>query len=370
MNVVTMASPTWNKSESYGRIACEGRDYLQKKGVIVNTIGADAPNDLFLPTLTNILHGYPTNFKDFSDIANYGIKIVQTAWESTVLPPKWAENLNACTAVLVPCHWNAEVFKACGVTVPVHVVAEGISQEFHYQERHQRDVFRFIAIGDRGQRKGFIEAISAFFMAFGKRTDVELVIKSRSLAENSPLLHLTNSNIKVINEDYTDEQMQALYASCDCMIFPAHGEGFALPPREFAASGGIALATNYGGMADDIEGWGIPLPYKLVEAWPFHPDFKGLGEWPDADMEATADLMKKFSEMSLEGRNQIGKRFSDAALKLYQWNNYGESLYNHILTAQAEVESKVLANRQGRNPVDIQQMPARPVQFVEQKAMA
>lgn len=333
---VTMCSPTWNKYDSYGRLANEARDFLLDRGVIVNTIGHQAPNPAFLPTGANILHGYPTNFDNFGKITRYGTRIAVTMWESSRIHPAWVEPLNTCDRIIVPCHWNKRSFEDGGVTPPIEVVPLGVSSAYHYVPREERSVFRFLTIGDRGHRKGFIEAIQAFVRAFDKRDDVELVIKARVMNPSSPLLRLSNTNIRIINESYTDEEMQRLYANSDCMVFPAHGEGFGLPPREFAATGGISIVTDYGGLHDDLPLWGWGIGYKLIPAWRFHERFQGVGEWADADVDELAAKMVEVREMAYAERMALGRVFSRNALALYRWSDYSQKIMDAVGLSEPE----------------------------------
>src|SRR5690606_20065018 len=185
-------------------------------GYFVNTVGQQVPQKRFYPSSKTIFMGYPTNHQNYGPFFKFGHKISSCMFESDEIPFQWVDPLNSCERVIVPCKWNKEVFEGSGVKVPIHVIPLGVSDAFHYVERQEKEVFRFITIGDRGHRKGFTDAIMAFVRAFGKRTDVELIVKSRS-----PLGELSNPNIKIITDDYTDEQMQRLYAKADCMLFPA-----------------------------------------------------------------------------------------------------------------------------------------------------
>lgn len=333
---ITICAPTWHKSASYGRMACETRDYLTKKGYFVNTVGQQVPQKRFYPSSKTIFMGYPTNHQNYGPFFKFGHKISSCMFESDEIPFQWVDPLNSCERVIVPCKWNKEVFEGSGVKVPIHVIPLGVSDAFHYVERQEKEVFRFITIGDRGHRKGFTDAIMAFVRAFGKRTDVELIVKSRS-----PLGELSNPNIKIITDDYTDEQMQRLYAKADCMLFPAHGEGFALPPREFAVTGGISLCTNYGGMADEIEHWGIGLKYELVPAWAFPPPsmqhFRHLGRWADCDLDDLVDKMLWVRNLDFNDRIRMGSEFSRYARTYYSWQNYGDSLLE-LLELKKELE--------------------------------
>lgn len=320
--VITVASPFWDRSISLGRLALEIANGLEADGWTVNTIGNDPPRRTYVPTLLNVLVGHPTSYHHYGALVNAGVKIPVVMWESTILPPEWASILNTCSHLVVPCRWNADVFANNGVTVPISVCPLGISKAFTYKARPARDVFRFVAFADRKSRKGTAQAMFAFVRAFGNREDVELVMK----AHLSALGEFTNRNIHMIDDSYSDDQLNAFYHDADCMAFPACGEGFGLPPREFAATGGISIATNYGGLADDIDEWGIPLGYELTDAWVNDDKFEGLGQWASPDIDQLSALMRRVLDMPLDERNRMGKQNSENVRSRYQW----QGLVNHI----------------------------------------
>jgi glycosyltransferase involved in cell wall biosynthesis len=104
------------------------------------------------------------------------------------------------------------------------------------------------------------------------------------------------------------------------------GEGFGLIPREFAATGGPTLATNWGGTADDIDEWGIPIPYNMAPAWKGHDVHEGLGEWAEPDVDALATLMREvsdyrglFAELAMEKAPRLHE--------LYSWRNFARGVY-------------------------------------------
>jgi hypothetical protein len=57
----------------------------------------------------------------------------------------------------------------------------------------------------------------------------------------------------------------------------------------------VTLATDWGGTADGIEQWGVPIPYKLVPAdWRGAKRLEGqaLGEWAEPDVMGVAETMR------------------------------------------------------------------------------
>lgn len=303
-NVTVYAPGNLDPYDSYGLMACELLRGLHSQGVAVNALSlgenqhANQPEDIAALTsrpitasFGGILLGYPTVYAKYPPLAHYGRRVALTMFESTKLPEQWADILNTMDAVITPSRFCRDVFANCGVTVPIHVIPLGIDPIYQPVKRQGQRPFTFLAIGDRGKRKGMLEAIQAFAHAFGGSPDHRLIIKTR---DAGLYIKVLNENIDIIREDYTKEQMRDLYGRCDCLVFPTRGEGFGLPPREFAATGAPVIATEWGGTAEDIDLWGTALGYKLAQSdWSGVKRFNGmdLGQWAEPDIGHLSSLM-------------------------------------------------------------------------------
>jgi glycosyltransferase involved in cell wall biosynthesis len=334
MGIVNLFSPNWHPADSYGRIAYELAYHLETSGYHVNKFGDGAPKQEIHVCFGGIFLGYPTMHTDIISqfrLAGYGARLSITMFESTKLPDDWASALNACDKVLVPADFLVDVFQQSGVGAPIEVVPLGISKAFIEAvkrrvvfEWSEKDPLTFVCIADRGNRKNWQKVMFAFVRAFGDDMRFKLLVKSRKLP-----LRLTNPNIEIIAEDYSDEQMAELYANAHVLVFPSSGEGFGLPPREFAATGGIALATNWGGMADDIQQWGIPLPHTLVDAWSDKDEWYGkLGQWADVDIDILVDQMRYIAD-HYESYADFGIRAGGFVRSHYRWSTFA----NRVQTA-------------------------------------
>jgi glycosyltransferase involved in cell wall biosynthesis len=324
---INVCSPTWDIADSYGRIAHELRNHLNSKGVHVNMLGEDAPDDVIFPALGGIFLAYPTDYKRYPNMAYLGDKIAVTMFESMILPEGWVDELNSCKAVIVPSHWCADVFRENGVSTPVHVVPLGISDTYKFVERPETvDTHKFLAIGLHNMRKGWDVALKAFDLAFWDRPEYTLTVKSR---KGVPETNLSHPNITLIYEDYDDDQMQELYASHDYFLFPTRGEGFGLPPREFAVTGGIAFATNWSGTADDIDDWAIPIPVnKFIPAWDdlAYRHLHNCGTWAEPDVAALAFRMR----YAVDNRRKLldeARSASQFCTSHYSWKTFSERVY-------------------------------------------
>lgn len=326
MSIINIFSPNWEEQDSYGRIAIELTRAFQTNGYHVNQFGDNAPSQQKIcPSFGGLMLGYPTLYKEFYEdvygvFAKFGSRIAITMFESTKLPNDWAENLNKTDAVILPAYFLTDIFRSEGVSIPLHVHPLGVSEEFlDAAKREKTQPFSFLAIADRGNRKNWKKVVYAFVRAFGDNPNYRLILKARNFQ-----FSISNANIVQIGEDYSNEQMAELYRQCHVMVFPSCGEGFGLPPREFAATGGIAMVTNWGGLADDVADWGVPIPYSLCDAWSDKPDWYGkLGQWADVDVDMVANRMKLI-DYNYTAYAERAMRAAKFVHQNYRWETFGE----------------------------------------------
>lgn len=346
MDVVSIFTPgKFDIADSYGLIACQLAQHIGAAGVHVNAMsllksnGSNLPRDIqriveqpIRVSLGGIMLGYPTNHHKHGPMAMLGLRVAVTMFESTKLPPGWVENLNLCAAVIVPSSFCKRVFEAEGVTAPVHVIPLGVDEAYMPVMRESlAEPFTFLAFADRGQRKGAHEAIQAFIQAFGDDPHYRLLLKQR---ERDLKINILNANIDMVQADMSTEELYVLYQQAHCLVFAAKGEGFGLPPREFAASGGVVIATNWSGLADRIIDYAWPLNYELVPAWKGHKDFEALdlGEWAEPDVDDLAKLMRWIAD----NRKAVSKWSYGCAPRvheLYSWQHFAEAVYDVWLNA-------------------------------------
>jgi glycosyltransferase involved in cell wall biosynthesis len=324
--------------DSYGLIACELARHFTRAGMHVNLLPLGhrhmESQDAELQAITQqpvrtalggLLFGYPTSFAVHPPVAQEGPRIAITMFESSKLPPSWQGPLNRCDAVVIPSRFCHQTFAAAGVTAPLYVVPLGVSELYQPVERQNGPVLTFLAFLDRGSRKGGLAAVQAFLQAFGDNPEYRLILKSR---KPKVKMNLLNDNIDIIQADMTESELYHLYLSTDCLINPNRGEGFGLIPRAYAATGGIALATDWGGTADEIDAWGVPLPYTLVPAaWEGVKKFEGLdlGVWAEPDLEGIAQILRQVAAQRLwyRQRAMAAARWVQAH---YRWSDFAESV--------------------------------------------
>lgn len=321
--IINIFSPAWEVQDSYGRIATELANGFRLRGYHVNYFGDGAPSDSKLPATGGIFLGYPTDFDSYGyPMGQVGSRLAITMFESTKLPDGWSDALNRCQHVIVPASFLVDVFQDNGVDAPVSVVPLGITDEFlRNRKRSRGQKLTFLAIADRGHRKAWKKVAHAFVTAFEDSDKHELILKCRQGGVLDSFT-IKNDNIHAIAEDYSNSQMAALYLSADVMIFPTCGEGFGLPPREFAATGGISLATNWGGTADDLREWGVPLSYNKIDAWADNPEwYQQMGKWASVDVNDLANTLRMVdSDFELFADDAINS--AEFVRETYQWSHF------------------------------------------------
>jgi glycosyltransferase involved in cell wall biosynthesis len=244
------------------------------------------------------------------------------------LPQSWIAAGNQLDEVWTPTPWGAEVFRAAGIRVPVHVVPLGVDTT-HFKPAveprallHDRTIF--VSVFEWAGRKGWDVLLKAYARAFKPNESVLLLLKveSRAPAENpfaaiAQLLPHPTPPIGVIcNQRLSLGQLAELYQSADCFVLPTRGEGWGMPVLEAMACGLPAIATNWSGMTaflNDVNGY--PLPIKsLVPAPETTAYYRGL-RWAEPDEDALVELLRRVAR-DPDTRRRKGQR---AAADAAQW---------------------------------------------------
>ena len=276
---------------------------LQKAGVSVTPMLCEAAN---MPSWLQAQLGICWDRLTISCTPPFGLnRIPGRHWllsmtEGSRLPDGWSDIINesGVERVIVPCQHNAEVFAAAGVQCPVSVIPGGTDpDEFPLRRDARRHTgqyrpYKFLALADRGARKGWVEVWQAFYEAFGppeKTPDVRLIIKSRPDGNNMlDIIAQAENPDPRINIIMDDMNMCALYSSVDCFAIPSRSEGFGMPHREAAMCGVPVITQRYSGMDDGhTHEWAMVLKPGTFDAIPAHFDHIA-GEWMKCDVKDLA----------------------------------------------------------------------------------
>lgn len=300
--------------DGYGRYATRLIQALQRAGVDVTPHfagAADAPAwmldkwgvDFSVPTLSLLPPYYLRKLP-----AGSAPHWLLTMTEGSECPDGWADiiNCSGIERVIVPCQHNAEAFAAGGVEAPITVIHGGTDpDEFPLIVSRPERPYTFLALADRGKRKGWSEVYSAFFAAFGTYKDtgpdkVRLVIKCRPggndlidfIVEKCPWI---DPRISFDMRDVPD--MREVYAMADCFVIPSRSEGWGMPHREAAMMGCPVITQAYSGMDDGNTGeWSTPIRLGRMEPIDATKDGHIKGQWRVVDRDELADVMRQHYE--------------------------------------------------------------------------
>jgi glycosyltransferase involved in cell wall biosynthesis len=219
-------------------------------------------------------------------------------YECTRLPDKWAENINSkAERLIVPCEWCEQVFIDNGVTVPTHVVYGGVDPNectLLPEVRRGTRPYTFMALADRGNRKGWDTVLNAFADAFRPDDNVALIVKARTpeLLKQFPVGYRDPVMRKVRFWTGDVDNVRDVFAHADCIVYPATADGWGMFPREAACCGLPVIATEYSGTAVGCEQWAYPLrDYRLVDSADLpYPDRPG--KWARARSDEVAHYMR------------------------------------------------------------------------------
>ncbi len=244
------------------------------------------------------------------------------AWELPEFPPQWAPSFGYADEIWTPSRFTRDSVASCS-PIPVQVVPHSLEMEDDLDAAVDRsflgispDVFLFLFLFDFHsflERKHPLGLIQAYKQAFGKRRDVQLLIKSAHSAEHQQELTLLQSasegaNIRILDAVLTRADKQHLMRSADCYVSLHRSEGFGLTMAEAMLYGKPVVATGYSGNVDFMSDEDSYLvPYRLITIKETHGPYKAGYHWADPDLDSASDIMRHI-ESNRAAAIEMGRR--------------------------------------------------------------
>lgn len=213
--------------------------------------------------------GFPTDYKFYPNQYTIGY----TAWESTELKPKWEDHMLSVDQLWATSQWTAEIFKETTGREDVFVYPHGITEDWSPLRRQNSGVFRFLHIGEPQIRKNGQAVVDSFIKLFGNDPNFQLVLKVSSInttriyADDGSIIGSPDSrysNIIIIDDYLSHNQIIELYHKSHAMVYPTMGEGFGFIPLQALATGMPCISTYE--WADYKKYITNPLESKLVDS--------------------------------------------------------------------------------------------------------
>ncbi len=268
-------------------------------------------------------------------------------WEESRVPPEMVRDFNRyLNGVGVTSSFVADVLRRSGVDIPIRVVANGVvppdpRATVSTPELEGLRAFRFLNIGSAFPRKGLDVLLRAYFAGFDGSSDVSLVLKTfpnphneaGALLQQLRASHPHPPDVRWIDRDLSDDEVQGLYNLASCYVHPARGEGFGLPVAEAMASGVPVISLEHSGLADFVcPETAITIPFQVEKALT-HFDLPG-STWAEPDQDQLESAMRRLAgdpdaeavrQRVRRARQLVRDRFSwEAAVQ--RWRSFIEEL--------------------------------------------
>lgn len=272
----------------------------------------------------------------------------------------WITNLNLMDEIWTANSSNKQVLEKSGIEKPVKVLPHASDLSKYDKDYKVLDItnmqhkFKFYYIGDMNDRKNIKSIIRCFHSEFDTNDQVALVVKinKHGLTPeqlNNNFVNMSNSIKEIMRkskniQDYcpevlitnpmSQEQIQQLHKTCDCLINISHGEAWSIPSFEAMAHGNTPICGNEGGPREFIDasnsdtGMLIDGDYGVcMHTDPAFPDlFTGREEWFIPSESKTKKAMRYYYET----RNVVDRKAGLEQAKKFSYENISNKIKEYL----------------------------------------
>ncbi|MDC1069072.1 glycosyltransferase, partial [Candidatus Kapabacteria bacterium] len=200
--------------------------------------------------------------------------------------------------------------------------------------------------------------LNVYLNVFKPEDDVCLVIKDmgsntfyegRNISENIDKYqnNINYPDIEYITENLSDEDLAALYRTCDVFVSPYRGEGFCLPALEAMACGLPVIVTEGGATDDFVDescGWLVPSDYQAIGNSLGEHETVGEVGWLNPNQEVLGFVLQEIN-INPSKLFSMGLTASFRARKYWTWRNSTLKVFSRLDSIYGtKMSSKALKN--------------------------
>lgn len=210
------------------------------------------------------------------------------------VPAEWARAASLLDRLIVPDAFQAEAFRAAGVTTPIAIVPLGIDRAYFHPRvpapRHPQGHFVFLAAAEDLARDATDVLIEAFARTFAEDEPVELLVRicpqyDGGMARNlSDLVERSRgARIRLLQGwAFPDYERAQFLAAADAYVSVGRGGGWDPLAAEALAVGKILVAGDFGSQAELARAHGLVVQRAGLVDDAQHPGSR----WVEPDAES------------------------------------------------------------------------------------
>lgn len=268
--------------------------------------------DRRIPYRIKVIHLTPDMYPRYLEKGKYHIG--HLFWETDRLPKAWIEPINNMQEIWTSSPAMADVFRNCGVTVPIYAFPQPIDiaeaekplQKFQISEQSG---FLFYSVFQWIERKNPRALLQTYWETFSGRSDVTLLLKTYRLnytrEEYDKIrldidrwkreLHLVHyPKVLISTKLLNHEDMMRLHKTGDAYVSADHGEGWCRPVQEALLMGKPVIATARGGIHEYLPQemyYPQPSTYVPVVEQSWIPWYSADQNWAQIDKRVLKKTM-------------------------------------------------------------------------------
>ncbi len=225
------------------------------------------------------------------------------------VPAEWARAANALDRLIVPDAFQAEAFRAAGVTTPIAIVSLGVDRDyFHPRVPAPRDPhgrFVFLTIAEDLARDATDLLIDTFRRTFDADEPVELLVQlcpqddATMVEKLVALVERTRGGpVQLLHGwGFPDHERAQFLAAVDAYVSVRRGAGWDPLAAEALAMGKVLVAGDFGSQAELVRarGYGVARARLVDDAR--HPGCR----WAEPDVESLGARLREAFDRRADG---------------------------------------------------------------------